>query len=404
MQVSVGGATPGVALIVLGLLALSHFGRMLMGSRISAREVHLLSLMAVLLGVFLFGSLRVSVQDVSMVLMCLYGIVIFGGAMALADQYARAYGPRFIDAALLSLFVIGLLQSAVQIGVLASEPMSQFVYGLIALSDNSRTHIEQGYRSPGLFSSGAAVLGTFNALVLAIGLTATLRVALRPSWARIVLVALATLVQLAAIAVSGRTGFVVFALYLALLAARGVLRTPPALAGANLVKVGAIIALLALAFVMFIGIDAVEGNLRWSFEFVYSMLEGQGLHTESTSVLFGDMFFLPDTFWGLLFGGGNFGRNAGLPNIDSDAGYILMIFGGGLLGAVFAMSVFGLILWQSRQLRHLHRPLAFLIGFFIAAVLLINLKDFYFLQNSGVTQLLLLCHALLLTASVLHDR
>ncbi len=404
MQFRVGGMTIGIALLVLGGLALAHFARGFGTARLARSEQQLLLLLGGLLIVFLAGSLRVGVQDVSMVVTCLYGIVIFAGSMALARQYAVLYGADFIDAALVNLFLVGLLQSAVQIGVLVAPPVSEFVYGVVALSDDSSTHIAQGYRSPGLFSSGAAVLGTFSAFVLAIGLTATLRPALRPSWRRVVLVALATVVQIAAIALSGRTGFVVLALYLALLAVRGAMRVRPALAGANLLKVSAVIAALVLAFVVYVGTEAIEHNLRWSFEFVYSFLEGQGLKTESTTVLFGDMFFLPDSFGGLLFGTGNFGRSAGLPYIDSDVGYILMIFGGGVLGAVLTMSVFALIGWQAMRMRELHRPLAFLIGFFVIAIFLINLKDFYFLQNSGVTQLLLLCHALLITKSLRHGR
>ncbi len=400
IQVQFGGATVGIALLVCGALALSHFASLLMGAHIPQRELHLLALLVGLLIVFLLGSLRIGVQDISMVIMCLYGIVIFGGSMALARQYARAYGPKFIDAALLNLFLVGLLQSAVQIGVLASAPMSDLVYGIVALSDDSSIHIAQGYRSPGLFSSGAAVLGTFNAFVLAIGLTALLRPAFKPSWRRVSLVALASVVQITAIALSGRTGFVVLALYLALLSARGLMRTRPALVGANLFKIGTIIAALVLAFLFYVGADVIEQNLRWSFEFIYSLLEGEGLKTESTNILLGDMFFLPDTLSGLLLGTGNFGRSAGLPYVDSDAGYVLMIFGGGVLGAVLTMSIFALICGQAASMRRRHPPLAFLIVFFVIAVFVINFKDFYFLQNSGVTQLLLFCHALLITESI----
>jgi hypothetical protein len=400
MQVTLGGATVGVALLVLGVLALARFARMLFEPRIPRLELQWLLLVAVLGLVFLLGSLRVAAQDLSMPINCLYGIVIFAGAMTLARSYARLYGPGFVDAALLSLFLVGLLQSLVQIGVLVSEPLSQSVYGLVALSEDSRTHIEQGYRSPGLFSSGAAVLGTFNALVLAIGLAATLRPSLAPTWRRIVWVALATLLQIAAIAVSGRTGFVVLALYLASLFVRWLLRVRPALAGPNLLKVSALLALVVFILVADVGIESIDDYLRWSFEFVYSLIEGEGLKTESTSILFGSMFFVPDTFAGLLLGTGNFGRSSGLAYIDSDVGYILMLFGGGVIGALASMSVFGLIYAQSRRLRQAHRPLAFLIGFFVVAVLVVNVKDFYFLQNSGVTQLILFCYALLLTAAI----
>jgi hypothetical protein len=326
---------------------------------------------------------------------CLYGFVIFSATLVLAHGHRRLYGPRFVSAALWSVFAVGVLNAAVQIAVLANEQLSAAVYGWVNISEDSATHISQGYRSPGLFSSGAAILGTFNALTLTIGLASLLDGGARARWRLILLVAAATVLQFVAIAISGRTGFVALAIGLAFLSLRQLRLDRTVRKDRTGMKLVLCIAAFLLGGLTYFGIDSIEENLRWSFEFVYSLLEGEGLKTESTSILFEQMFFLPDGPIDLLLGVQNFGRNAALGLIDSDAGYIQLVFGSGLLGMGIAMSGFVYILVQALKGRG-HSILSMLLTAFVTIILVVNVKDFYYFQNSGVTQVVLFCFALLL--------
>ncbi|NML15082.1 hypothetical protein [Azohydromonas caseinilytica] len=404
MQFQVGSRGMGLAILILGLLSIGFFLERLHNDRLGKYEGQIIALLLILTTVFLLGAVRVGVKDTAMLVQSIYGIVMLCGFMSLAQQYARAYGDCFVDAALKHILLIGVLHAILQAIILLSAPVSQAIYSVIFLSEEAKIHISQGYRSPGLFSLGAAILGTFNALVLVAGVLTLLRPENRPSWVSVIVVALAVLIQIAGIAISGRTGFVVVMLFGAALAARGLLDRRYPLVGLNVFKVILVLQLLLLGSLAFIDVESIEANLQWSFEFIFSLIEGRGLETQSTSMLFEEMFFLPDTAWELLIGTGNFGRSADLPYIDSDPGYILMIFGGGLFGTLLAMSFFALIFWQSFCLRCHHRAVAFFIQFSVVAIFILNLKDFYFLQNSGVTQILLFSHALLLTARHRHAR
>ena len=395
MQVGVGGATVGVALLVAGCLSLRYVFERLRGRPRPARELRLFCLLYGLMIYFLIVSVLGAVGDLSMVIMCVYGAIMYAAALVLVDLYRAVFGARYVEAALKCLFLVGLVHSMVQIAVLVNEPIANAIYGIVVLSDDSAIHINQGYRSPGLFSSGAAILGTFNALVLTIGLVIFLRTPSRTSWARLLLLALAAIVQLAAIAISGRTGFVALAVCVLVVLGYKLLRDPGTRLGSNLARLSLVSAvLLGIAALQF-GVEEIDQNLRWSFEFVYSLLEGQGLKTESTTVLFGQMFFLPEGLGHVLFGTANFGRSPGLSYIDSDAGYVLMIFGGGFVGTALAMSVFGYVLAEALASRR--HDVAMLLVAFVATILVINTKDFYFLQNSGVTQIILICLALLVS-------
>jgi hypothetical protein len=296
-----------------------------------------------------------------------------------------------------SIFLLGLAHAIIQFLVLLVPSAADAIYSVVTLSEDSAEHISQGYRSPGLFSSGAAILGTFNAWVRVIGLVAYLRTPTRPSPLRVVLMSIAIIFEIAAIAISGRTGFVTLAIGLGTLFLYETFRDPRARLRRNLLLTLLCTTAILVAAALTVSTDNIEQNLRWSFEFIYSLSEGRGLATSSTSLLFEQMFFIPDGWLELLFGTGNFGRSPDLPYIDSDAGYILMIFGGGFVGMLLLMSLFVYILLMA--LRSKRHELSVLLIAFVATTFVVNVKDFYFIQNSGVSQLLMICFALLAASS-----
>lgn len=396
MQVGVGDGVIGIALLTIGLLALRYFLGLLGQDRPFTAEHLLFGLLFVLMTYFLGLAALGQVHDLSMVVMCVYGALMYAAALSLVRLYRSVFGTRYIEEGLKCIFWVGFVHAILQISVLLFEPVSQAVYSVVLLSEDSATHIRQGYRSPGLFSSGAAILGTFNAQVLIIGWVAFLRTPQRASVARLLAMALVSVVLVAAIAVSGRTGFVVLSLCLLVISCYQLLLDPSSRLVRNLVLVCVMIASLVVLVVIRFGTEGIEQNLRWSFEFIYSLMEGDGLKTASTSILFDEMFFLPGDIQSIIFGTTNFGRSPSLPYINSDAGYVLMLFGAGLVGIILTMSVFVYMLAMTvDSTRH---DLVMLLVAFILTIFVINTKDFYFLQNSGVTQIIMMCFALLMAA------
>ena len=394
MRITVGGSTVGIALLAAGCLSLYYVFERMRGRQRPARELRLFCLLYCLTTYFLIVATLGAASDLSMVLMCVYGTVMYAAALALVDIYRAIFGNRHVEATLKCLFLVGLVHSVIQITALVSEPIAKAIYSVVTLSEDSATHISQGYRSPGLFASGAAILGTFNAMVLIIGLVVFLRTTSRANGTKLLLLSTATIVQIAAIAISGRTGFVALGICVLVVLVYQVFRDPASRLAGNLAKLLSVTIVLAGIAALQFGLEEIEQNMRWSFEFIYSLLEGQGFKTESTTVLFGEMFFLPDGLWSLLFGTANFGRSAGMPFVNSDAGYVLMVFGGGFVGAALTMSVFVYVLAEA--LASKQRVVSMLLVSFVVAIFVINTKDFYFLQNSGVTQIIMICLALLM--------
>jgi hypothetical protein len=393
MQVDLGGARVNTSLAAMALLAVAYLADQLLGRRPLGREHRLFALLGALLIWFLGVAVAGEARDFLAVQMCVYGIIMYAGALVLARRYGRHYGAGAPVALLKTLFALGLAHAAIQFAVLVLPAVSDAVYGVVALSENSAAHISQGYRSPGLFSSGAAILGTFNAWILAIGLVAHLRLPGRaPVW-RVLALSVAAIVEIAAIAISGRTGFVALLICLLVIGAYEVVSDPRSRLGRNVALALLASAVIVAAGALTVSVDNIRQNLRWSFEFIYSISEGNGLATSSTSVLFQQMFFLPEGWFPLLFGTSNFGRSPDFPYVDSDAGYVLMMYGGGIVGTLLMTSVFAFIFGEA--LRSRTHPLVVLLLAFVGTILVVNVKDFYFIQNSGVSQLLLLCFAAL---------
>ncbi len=393
MQLGVGGAHLNTSLAVMLVLSAWYFIDQVAVRRPLGREHVLFGILGLLLTYFLGLSVLREARDFLVVQMCVYGIIMYASSLVLVRAYRRTWGDRGIEVVLKSLFLLGLAHAVIQFLVLLIPPVADVVYSVVTLSEDSAAHISQGYRSPGLFSSGAAILGTFNAWVLLIGQVAYLRSPGRPSWRRLLLMSVATIFEIAAIAISGRTGFVTLLIGLGVIFVYEAFGDRGMRLGRNLLLTLLGSAALVTVAALMISTDNIEQNLRWSFEFIYSLSEGRGLATSSTSVLFEQMFFVPDDWFPLLFGSGNFGRSPDFPYIDSDAGYILMIFGGGVVGMLLMMSVFVYIL--AVALRSRHKELAMLLIVFVVTTFVVNVKDFYFIQNSGVSQLLIICFALL---------
>jgi len=152
MQITLGRVTVGVALVMMGLLTLIHVGLLILAPRSELHDSGFVLVLFVSLIYFLANALMGGMRDTTAVVICLYGFVIFSASLVLALGHRRLYGPGFVSAGLWSIFAVGVLNAAVQIAVLANEDVSAAVYAWVNISEDSATHISQGYRSPGLFS------------------------------------------------------------------------------------------------------------------------------------------------------------------------------------------------------------------------------------------------------------
>lgn len=118
--------------------------------------------------------------------------------------------------------------------------------------------------------------------------------------------------------------------------------------------------------------------LPWALEFLY---EGS---TKSGTAL-ASMYFLPEFSDQVAFGISNFGRNPLCPYIPSDVGYVLLIYGCGVVGTALLLGKFSLLLIAQKDTTSADRLLAIVL---IGAVLVTLAKE-QIVGSRGIWPLLL---------------
>jgi hypothetical protein len=211
---------------------------------------------------------------------------------------------------------------------------------------------------------------------------------------KIVIAVFCNFILLLSLFLSGRTGFFVFGFgliyYLIVSWAQG-----KKLHFKNILIVNFILFLIPVLILTYVvDFSDFERMINWFFEIFINVLEGNGATSASTDVLLNDMYFLPDGAMNLLFGTFNFGRSDYLPYINSDVGYVLFIYGAGLLGLFISFSLYGYFYIVSLNFKNDQR-LSFILKFILFMVFIGNFKDEYYFSIDGITPILMIIVALI---------
>ncbi len=115
-----------------------------------------------------------------------------------------------------------------------------------------------------------------------------------------------------------------------------------------------------------------------------------------------DMYFLPHDAWIFLFGSGITGRGEG-GYIPSDSGYVLSVFGVGIVGLSLMMSIYMVAFIYGIQVFNIHRGVSVFLMLLVISVFILNFKEFALLTRNQFSVLaLLMCTASRLRFSNLH--
>ncbi len=137
------------------------------------------------------------------------------------------------------------------------------------------------------------------------------------------------------------------------------------------------VALFFMVILFFAGNIAILDFVYDQFEYFYNDVTGR-TGNSTLSVLFGKMFFLPDTVLGLLFGTGEnvFYREAG----SSDVGYVILLHFGGVLYLVGVLAFFALCFVRGKRVGG---DFVSLIAILLMA-LMANFKGLFFAPKPGL--------------------
>lgn len=121
-------------------------------------------------------------------------------------------------------------------------------------------------------------------------------------------------------------------------------------------------------------------TLPWVMESFINLSKYGKFSSNTTNELQG-MYFLPQDLEILLFGSANFGRTKQLEYIPSDVGYVLIIFGVGVVGLIlFLMPIIYMLYISIKNYRNIYSKMLFFILF---NLILMNIKELFTLSTRG---------------------
>lgn len=368
LQLNVFNHTLKISLYVNSIMALIGFSNLIRRAAIKRVEFNIVFYLLFIFLYFIVNSIFHGFFYLPIVRMMLFAIVLYIAFMTLGRLYKRRYGDKFGFELLKSVVFVGLIHSFVGF---ISIFLPEYVYGVVGIGDVARDLVDKRIRTPGLFYDGFAIVSVFYALLFCIAVIVY-------SVENVFKTIFISIVFLMYIFVTARSGFVIvfvgvfamiiYSLIFSRLVAKHIFK-----------KILLVLCLMLVPLIFLFEMDSsLKNNLSWALEPVMVYLKTGELTTESTAILFGEMYFFPKDELSLLFGTGNFS----MTDIGSDSGYVAFIHGGGLFGLLLFFSIyfyFYFIFYKS-SIDFRIRFLGFLV---ILSVFVGNIKDGYYFSYTG---------------------
>ncbi|MFV7790548.1 hypothetical protein ACNO6Z_06770 [Aliarcobacter lanthieri] len=276
-----------------------------------------------------------------------------------------------------TIYFVGVIHSIIMMLSFFIPTFREILYSFIFLGENGKEFVELNQRSPGLTSSGGDSLSVFQSTAFVFGIYYVIYYIKEISLLRLVIHLCFFVLLLFSILLSARTGLILLILGISLLLTfklcsflytfRFIKST---------VKKSIVILLLMTIFIVliyniFIDSDYTRFTKR-AFE-IFTTYEQRGnLGTTSTDKL-REMYFLPNNERQLIYGNGNFGRDTSLELIESDVGYVRILFGSGAIGMVLfylPIILIYLVLIKTTIKQNLFLPFTYVI----LMILVVNFK------------------------------
>lgn len=325
------------------------------------------------------GAIQVAIRPVRALIMFL-GISIF------IVMYARRFGAEFQDRLIYDVFLAIGLHAVIMIVQFLYPPFRDWLYPY-TFADQANEY-NQRFRMAGLTNGGGAQLSLFQAagiLLWPLVLSHQKGIVARTSTALIVVCILASLI------LSGRSGIV---LALALLPVVTFL----AYRGRGVIKLAVrqSIEVVSVGLILVIGVafssqlenfeDIAYAETAWnrSLDFLFST---EGLfEREDVSGLFGEQYFFPDDTKTLLVGDAYLFDAAYRMEerlVASDSGYVVFLFGYGLVGSVIQYAFYFLIIWYAMRYAKYGRALAVFSVAWGVSILVFQTKEILVFSRMG---------------------
>lgn len=335
------------------------------------------------------------VVDIDGLRLSLSGIISLIGAAFFIQRYHHIYFDRSASKLIFDVFIVGVLHSIIIIGIMIYLPFGDWMKDTFFYTDKTLFHWTK--RSPGLSVSGFGALSLSQAMtgILGLILLFTLKGNNLGLLSRIFILLGLPLIMLS-IFFTGRIGLIAFALSFVLFILLNIKlifwrRQNRRIFLALMLEIVTILS--AIIIIAYSDIENYSQIFQWSLEFYFRYENEGSIATGSTNIVLDSMYFIPEELFSILFGEGNFGRLE--PPLPSDVGYVIMIFGAGILGLISMLMVYAYFMLKSISSLRLIPMMANSVLLVILMLILANFKDPFFFHIYGTNQILCILFALM---------
>ncbi|WP_113627384.1 hypothetical protein [Pectobacterium peruviense] len=313
----------------------------------------------------------------------LIGFALFVSSMQIVRLYFKIYGADAEKILVNDLIFIGVMNAFIAILMLLSPKVSDFFYNFISTNENNITHLQQGYRSSGLFYAGASILSVFNAMVFLLCVFRFANNSSRNNMKNYMLGIICSATLLLGTFISGRLGII---LIIGVIVAVFFIPNSPVSFRKMLFIIFSVLCISMATILIVVPWEQITGIAGWALEIFINMYKSGKIESGSTGLLFDTMYFLPKNPIDMFFGMGTFGRGDNVEYINSDVGYVLMIFFGGFIAIPILFLPYVACFIFAKTLKD--KNIKYIVCFVLFFILIGNFKDVYLYGINGVTQVL----------------
>lgn len=337
----------------------------------------------------LISSLNFSFNDLTLFKYSLISLVLLVASSQLANFYDRIYGAQSQDKFFDHIMFFAAFNSSIGLISILNNDFAHVFHEFFLQSENAQQHLSQGYRATGFFYSGASTLSVFYSLAFFLGWIQLSNK--NKTFASKVIVILNMLLIALGLVTSGRLGLMIAfitPIILMFIPLRSHILDKKRMFFVNLFFLVCAVVSVVLLW------DEFEAILKWAFEIFYNYFETGEVHSNSSSYLFSNMYFLPDD---ILLGEGSFGRSSNVEYIDTDVGFILLLFSGGIVSLLVYISIY--LYFALKAISYNNSKVSLFLMYSLIVTFLCNFKDAYLFINSGVTQIIFIAFFILNSVS-----
>jgi hypothetical protein len=321
-------------------------------------------------------------QELYFLLRFLRILVQFLGVYALIRLYYRKYSDGMADKFLLHLYYVIGAHAVIMLIMYTVPPFREFIYSVTQVDVESLqgNWAQTGMRTGGLLTA----LDTLSA-VQAFGIIIYPLVLPLLRGFKLLISNILLLIICFSVLVSGRTGFIIIILLSPLLLyhiKRELFKILP--------KVALGIFLFLLLAVIITPSEELQERIDWQVErlknmFTSTEVGGSGLEIGATGKLIDDWLYDWPKDPAVLLFGNSFSARTPQSLVSADPGYILDVYGVGLIGLSLILSFYVLCLLQAKRCFPFHKKIALASLLYTLIVLLVNAKVRFAMAREGFT-------------------